>query len=321
MNDLELMLMLEEYGYEPSIENVKFLKEDLDLLDEDYLDEGVRDAVKTYFAHSGNIKKRKQEYKNAVRTNRAAKQGVKDAERYVGSHAEHDVGGRLGDALDVKEKTQADVSASKQALKIARDRRSNAVSNALHNEPIHKNEEVPMKELVKSKETPHITTDYKPRQVKKLRIQDERLPSERLKMAKRGPITAKRRPNKTRISTPISENVEYSDYELYQLLDESGYKPTEKNLYLLKEGLESGKYEIIDEGFHPIKALQIYRFYTKNYVKPNKKNAEIAKNDPESTEQNTNYWQNRYLAAKEERKTATRIALTDRIPKEKSKKD
>lgn len=45
MNDLELMLMLEEYGYEPSIENVKFLKEDLGLSDEVYLDEGVRDAV------------------------------------------------------------------------------------------------------------------------------------------------------------------------------------------------------------------------------------------------------------------------------------
>ena len=295
MNDLELMLMLEEYGYEPSIENVKFLKEDLGLLDEDYLDEGIRDAVKTYFAHSGNIKKRKQEYKDAKRTNRAAKQDVKDAEKYVGSHTEHDVGGRLGDALAVKEKTQAAVSASKQALKIARDRRRNAVGNALRDEPVRRNEEIPMKELVK--------------------------PSTQMMPTKNDRGSSASLPDKEKEDSygkvAVNAGVEYSDYELYQLLDESGYKPTEKNLYILKEGLESGKYEIIDEGFHPIKALQTYRFYTKNYVKPNKKNAEIAKKDPTSTEQNTNYWQNRYLAAKEERKTATRIALTDRIPEEK----
>ena len=45
----------------------------------------------------------------------------------------------------------------------------------------------------------------------------------------------------------INASVEYSDYELYQILKESGYKTTEKNLGILKEGLESGKYEILDE--------------------------------------------------------------------------
>ena len=40
---------------------------------------------------------------------------------------------------------------------------------------------------------------------------------------------------------------EYSDYELYQILDESGFKPTASNLDLLKEGLETGKYEIVNE--------------------------------------------------------------------------
>lgn len=267
MTDLELMLMLEEYGYEPSIENVKFLKEDLGLLAEDYLDEGVRDA----------------------------KQGVKDAKRYVGSQTEHDAGGRLGDALDVKEKTQADLSASKQALKIARDRRRNAVGNALRNEPVRRNEEVPMKELVK--------------------------PSTQMMTAKNDHKSSTALPDKKKEDSygkvAVNAGVEYSDYELYQLLDESGYKPTEKNLYLLKEGLESGKYEIIDEGFHPIKALQTYRFYTEKYVKPNKKNAKLAKKDPESTKQNIDFWQNRFGAAKEERKIATRIALTDRIPEEK----
>ena len=44
----------------------------------------------------------------------------------------------------------------------------------------------------------------------------------------------------------LKEDV-YSDYELYQILEESGYKTTEKNLDILKEGLESGKYEILDE--------------------------------------------------------------------------
>ena len=120
-----------------------------------------------------------------------------------------------------------------------------------------------------------------------------------------------------KLSESINASVEYSDYELYQMLDESGYKPTERNLSILKEGLESGKYEILDEGLHPLKAAQTYRFYTKNYVNPNKKNAKLAKEDPESTEENTNYWKNRLGAAKELRKTATRIALTDRIPEEK----
>jgi hypothetical protein len=48
------------------------------------------------------------------------------------------------------------------------------------------------------------------------------------------------------VSGNMTEDV-ISDYELYQILDESGYKPNERNLYLLKEGLESGKYEIVEE--------------------------------------------------------------------------
>lgn len=39
-----------------------------------------------------------------------------------------------------------------------------------------------------------------------------------------------------------------NDLELMYLLDENGYKPTIKNLKVLKEGLETGKYEILDEG-------------------------------------------------------------------------
>ena len=261
MNDLELMLMLEEYGYEPSIENVKFLKEDLDLLDEDYLDEGVRDAVKTYFAHADNIKKRKQEYKNAKIANRAAKQGVKDAEKYVGSHTEHDAGGRLGDALDVKEKTQAGVFASKQALKIARDRRRNAVGNALRNEPVRRNEEVPMKELVKT------STQMMP--TKNDRGSSTSLPDKE-KEDSYGKVA-------------VNASVEYSDYELYQLLDESGYKPTEKNLYLLKEGLESGRYEILTEG--PLK--NAVRNIKDNIVK-----TKVAKKSYENRVNNANNLQN-----------------------------
>ena len=39
-----------------------------------------------------------------------------------------------------------------------------------------------------------------------------------------------------------------NDLELMYLLDENGYEPTIKNLKILKEGLETGKYEILDEG-------------------------------------------------------------------------
>ena len=35
-----------------------------------------------------------------------------------------------------------------------------------------------------------------------------------------------------------------SDYELYQVLEENNYTTTENNLRILKEGLDSGKYEI-----------------------------------------------------------------------------
>jgi len=38
----------------------------------------------------------------------------------------------------------------------------------------------------------------------------------------------------------IRENSDYSDYELYQLLEENGYETTKDNLQILKEGLESG---------------------------------------------------------------------------------
>ena len=45
----------------------------------------------------------------------------------------------------------------------------------------------------------------------------------------------------------LDEKTEYSDYELYQFLDESGYKPNERNLSILKEGLETGKYYILNK--------------------------------------------------------------------------
>lgn len=70
-------------------------------------------------------------------------------------------------------------------------------------------------------------------------------------------------------------NNKYSDYELYQILDESGYKPTEKNLSILKEGLETGKYEIIDEGFHPIAAIKTHKSY-KDDIKNAKRDVKSA---------------------------------------------
>jgi len=43
----------------------------------------------------------------------------------------------------------------------------------------------------------------------------------------------------------MENKTEYlSDYELYQVLEANNYKTTEKNLSILKEGLESGKYEL-----------------------------------------------------------------------------
>ena len=39
----------------------------------------------------------------------------------------------------------------------------------------------------------------------------------------------------------------YSDYELYQILEENDYKTSRENLQILKEGLDSGKYTIIEQ--------------------------------------------------------------------------
>ena len=39
-----------------------------------------------------------------------------------------------------------------------------------------------------------------------------------------------------------------TDLELMELLDESGYEPSLENLISLKEGIEAGKIEILDEG-------------------------------------------------------------------------
>lgn len=36
------------------------------------------------------------------------------------------------------------------------------------------------------------------------------------------------------------------DYELYKLLDENGFEPTEENLEILKEGLSTGEFDILD---------------------------------------------------------------------------
>lgn len=38
---------------------------------------------------------------------------------------------------------------------------------------------------------------------------------------------------------------EYSDYELYKLLDGNGFEPSEENLAALKEGLENGYFNIL----------------------------------------------------------------------------
>ena len=49
--------------------------------------------------------------------------------------------------------------------------------------------------------------------------------------------------------TPVhtfKESVDYSDYDLYKLLESNGYKTTEANLEILKEGLESGRYYLED---------------------------------------------------------------------------
>jgi len=48
------------------------------------------------------------------------------------------------------------------------------------------------------------------------------------------------------VSSNANITESYSDYKLYQILEENGFTTTEKNLELLKEGLKSGKYSLED---------------------------------------------------------------------------
>ncbi len=166
MTDLEIMLMLEEEGYEPSIENVRIFKEE-------YIEEGFHPiaATKTYFKKSKDVSNAKKSYS-------AAKHDVRAAEKRL-SLVDKDERSGSDEEKDLKDKTDAYVKASGE-LGRAKSERNVAARQAQRN-------------------------------------------------------------------GNINDSVVYSDYELYQILEESGYKTTEKNLDILKEGLESGKYEILDE--------------------------------------------------------------------------
>lgn len=48
----------------------------------------------------------------------------------------------------------------------------------------------------------------------------------------------------------------FSDYELYQILEENGYTTTEKNLSILKEGLDSGKYILTEKDSKFMREIQ-----------------------------------------------------------------
>jgi len=53
------------------------------------------------------------------------------------------------------------------------------------------------------------------------------------------------------INEDILSESEFSDYELYQILEQNGYKTHNENLRILKEGLSRGKYDIAegDDGY------------------------------------------------------------------------
>lgn len=58
--------------------------------------------------------------------------------------------------------------------------------------------------------------------------------------------TPQRKKKKLSNSSVISENM--SDYDLYKILDKNGYKPTNENLAILKQCLESGTTIILSKG-------------------------------------------------------------------------
>ena len=187
MTDLEIMLMLEEEGYEPSIENVQIFKEE-------YLDESSKAQrrrarewrPKDPFDFSYSI--------DADRTARILDKHMlgRRASKLIAKHREMIATGKpdLSGIHSERIKSHPEWMGAEARAEIRRGKREKERIDHLNGKNIDNNHG----------------------------------------------------------DKPINASVEYSDYELYQMLDESGYKPTERNLSILKEGLESGKYEILDEG-------------------------------------------------------------------------
>lgn len=174
MTDLEIMIMLEEYNYEPSVENVIIFKEEA--MTEADLQEGIH-----FLARHAQRKEDNKTVSEARLKKRSAKLAYKKAKTdYKLDHG--------GSSKGMKD--NADVMATKNAYK---DSSANLT------------------------------------RVKGIRDTNS-------KVAFKHGASAK--------TVDINSGYDISDYELYQILDESGYKPTEKNLAILKEGLETGKYVI-----------------------------------------------------------------------------
>ena len=176
MRDLDIMLMLEEYGYEPSVENVIIFKEE-EMTVED-LEEGFHPiaAIKQHVADRKVLKVSKSR---------------KDS-------AEHGLKKEIADY-------RANHGGSKKGIKGDSDYQS-------------------AKELATTMGSTHMQNKNAAR-------------SNARTVLKYGADADIRKLKEEAIS----------DYELYQILEASGYKTTEKNLAILKEGLETGKYNIIYE--------------------------------------------------------------------------
>ena len=246
MTDLEIMLMLEEEGYDPSIENVQIFKEE-------YLDESSKAQrrrarewrPKDPFDFSYSI--------DADRTARILDKHMlgRRASKLIAKHREMIVTGKpdLSGIHSERIKSHPEWMGAEARAEIRRGKREKERLDHLNGKNIDNNHG----------------------------------------------------------DKPINASVEYSDYELYQMLDESGYKPSESNLSILKEGLESGKYFLVEED---------ERMPTGDYAESlDIKRKKLAKNSEISDKKDPDSLKNRLGRTMGIRNTTTVFNLTNRMPK------
>lgn len=258
MTDLELMYLLESEGYEASMENLMILKENEDILFEYKSVNSKKNPRREHHVHSVN-----------ELAGKSAKE--KFEARFGPGGKGHPRSGLLAVASKEKKGTRSSgsTSSSKKSSIIVKDKLYIPTEQSESKRILHKTGKnvtapdsqersqktldqkrsnwrrtfktengVPTKEPAFSEgDIENMTSDY----IDKLNNARKEKGLEPLQLRR---STRRKGTVRDKHLTNVNAGYEFSDYELYRILESNGYITTETNLEILKEGLESGKYLI-----------------------------------------------------------------------------